>query len=48
MKQPEIGKKIAELRKQKGLTQEELAFQSNLNVRSIQRMEAGARLHLAR
>ncbi|MCH7677146.1 helix-turn-helix domain-containing protein [candidate division KSB1 bacterium] len=41
MIQPEIGNKIAELRKQKGLTQEELAYQAQLNVRSIQRIESG-------
>ena len=41
MNQPELGKKIAELRKQKGFTQEELAFKTNLNVRSIQRIESG-------
>jgi len=41
MIQPEIGKKIAELRKQKGMTQEELAYRSHVNVRSIQRIESG-------
>lgn len=41
MKQPELGKKILELRKQKGLTQEELVEQCNINVRTIQRIEAG-------
>lgn len=41
MKQPELGKKIAELRKAKGLTQEELAKMCNLNVRSLQRIESG-------
>jgi len=41
MKQPEIGQKIAELRKQKGFTQEDLAFECQLNVRSIQRIETG-------
>ena len=41
MIQPEIGIKIAELRRQKGLTQEELAYRSHLNVRSIQRIESG-------
>jgi transcriptional regulator with XRE-family HTH domain len=35
MKQPEIGQKIAELRKQHGFTQEDLAYKSNLNVRSV-------------
>jgi len=41
MKQPELGKKISELRKAKGLTQEELVERCNLNVRTIQRIEAG-------
>ena len=41
MKQPELGKKIADMRKQNGLTQAELAFETNINVRSIQRIEAG-------
>lgn len=38
MKQPELGKKISELRKAKGLTQEELVEKCNLNVRTIQRI----------
>ena len=41
MKQPGLGKKILELRKQKGLTQEELVEICNINVRTIQRIEAG-------
>lgn len=41
MKQPELGQKILSLRKQKGLTQEELVEQCNINVRTIQRIEAG-------
>ncbi|HET6559875.1 MAG TPA: helix-turn-helix transcriptional regulator [Prolixibacteraceae bacterium] len=41
MKQPELGRKIAELRKAKSLTQEELAEKCRLNVRTIQRMESG-------
>lgn len=41
MKQPELGQKILELRKQKGLTQEELVEQCNISVRTIQRIEAG-------
>lgn len=41
MKQPELGKKISEMRKAKGLTQEELVELCNLNVRTIQRIEAG-------
>lgn len=41
MKQPELGKRISELRKEKGLTQEQLVEMCNLNVRTIQRIEAG-------
>ncbi len=41
MKQPELGRKLLELRKQKGFTQEELVEQCNINVRTIQRIEAG-------
>ncbi|WP_298781430.1 helix-turn-helix transcriptional regulator [uncultured Polaribacter sp.] len=41
MKQPELGLKILSLRKQKGFTQEELVQQCNINVRTIQRIEAG-------
>ena len=41
MKQPELGKKISELRKAKGLTQEELVEKCNLNVRTVQRIESG-------
>ena len=41
MKQPELGRKILELRKQKGFTQEELVEHCNVNVRTIQRIEAG-------
>lgn len=41
MKQPELGLKISEIRKQKGLTQEELVEKCNINVRTIQRIEAG-------
>ena len=41
MKQPLLGKKIIELRKQKGLTQEDLVEKCNINVRTIQRIEAG-------
>ena len=41
MKQPELGQKILELRKLKGFTQEELVEQCNINVRTIQRIEAG-------
>lgn len=41
MKQPELGRKIAELRKLKGLTQEELVDLCNISVRTIQRIETG-------
>jgi transcriptional regulator with XRE-family HTH domain len=41
MKQPELGKRIAELRKAKGLTQEELVQKCNLSVRTLQRIESG-------
>jgi transcriptional regulator with XRE-family HTH domain len=41
MKQPELGKRIAELRQSQGLTQEELVEKCNLNVRTIQRIESG-------
>ena len=41
MKQPDLGKKIAELRRAKGFTQEELVEKCNLNVRTLQRIESG-------
>lgn len=41
MKQPELGKKIAELRKTQRLTQEELVDKCNISIRTIQRIEAG-------
>ena len=41
MKQPELGKKIVELRKEKGLTQEELVDKCNISVRTLQRIETG-------
>lgn len=41
MKQPELGLKLSELRKAKGLTQEELVIRCNVSVRTIQRIEAG-------
>ncbi len=40
MTQPELGKKIAELRQSKGLTQTELAEMCNLGLRTIQRIES--------
>lgn len=41
MKQPELGRKIVELRKAQSLTQEELVDACNLNVRTLQRIESG-------
>lgn len=41
MKQPELGKKVAELRQQKGLTQEQLAEFCEVSTRTIQRIESG-------
>lgn len=41
MQQPSLGKKIAKLRKAKGLTQEELVGKCNLSIRTLQRIEAG-------
>ena len=41
MNQPELGQRILELRKQKGLTQEELVALCNINVRTLQRIESG-------
>ncbi len=40
MKQPDLGKKIAELRLAKGLTQGQLAEKCNISLRTIQRIEA--------
>jgi transcriptional regulator with XRE-family HTH domain len=41
MKQPELGKKISGLRKEKGFTQEELVDKCNISVRTLQRIESG-------
>jgi len=41
MQQPELGKRLTALRKEKTLTQEELAEKSHVSVRTIQRIEAG-------
>jgi transcriptional regulator with XRE-family HTH domain len=41
IKQPELGKKIADLRKAKVMTQEALVEKCNLNVRTLQRIESG-------
>jgi len=40
MKQPDIGLKVAELRRQKNITQEELADICEVSVRTIQRIES--------
>ena len=40
IQQPELGRKIADSRKAKGLTQEELAVKCNLDVRTLQRIES--------
>lgn len=40
MNQPELGKKIIELRLRKGMTQTELANQCNVSLRTIQRIES--------
>ncbi len=40
MKQPDLGKKISELRLAKGLTQGELAAMCNIGLRTIQRIES--------
>lgn len=42
MNQHEIGIKITELRKQKGLSQEELAIRCGIKVRTVQQIEAGS------
>ncbi len=41
MKQPDLGKRLTALRKEKNLTQEELVQMSHVSVRTIQRIEAG-------
>ena len=41
MNQPDLGLKIADLRQQKGLTQEKLAEYCEVSTRTIQRIEAG-------
>lgn len=41
MEQPELGRRLTSLRKEKNLTQEELATKSHVSVRTIQRIEAG-------
>jgi len=41
MNQPDLGRKVAELRQQKGFTQEQLAEKCEVNPRTIQRIENG-------
>lgn len=41
MNQPDLGQKVVEIRKQKGLTQERLAELGEVNTRTIQRIESG-------
>ena len=41
MKQPDLGKKISQLRKEKNLSQEELTEKCHVSVRTIQRIESG-------
>jgi transcriptional regulator with XRE-family HTH domain len=41
MNQPDLGHKVAELRQQKGLTQEQLAERCEVSARTIQRIESG-------
>jgi len=41
MKQPQLGQTILTLRQEKKITQEELVERCNLNVRTLQRIEAG-------
>lgn len=41
MNQPEFGNKLAEIRKEKGLTQSELAEKCDVSYRTIQRIETG-------
>lgn len=41
MQQPELGRRLAALRKERNLTQEDLVEKSHVSVRTIQRIEAG-------
>lgn len=41
MEQPDFGKKLAEIRRANGITQDELAEKCRITVRTIQRIEAG-------
>jgi transcriptional regulator with XRE-family HTH domain len=40
LKQPELGKKVLELRQNRGLTQSELAENCKLSLRTVQRIES--------
>jgi len=41
MRQPELGRKLGELRHEKGYTQKELSDQCGIDIRTIQRIEGG-------
>ncbi|MEM7381810.1 MAG: helix-turn-helix transcriptional regulator [Bacteroidota bacterium] len=41
MKQPDLGKRLAQIRKKKNLSQEELTERCHVSVRTIQRIESG-------
>src|SRR5215212_9463647 len=41
MQQPELGRRLSTLRKERNLTQEELVEKSHVSVRTIQRIESG-------
>ena len=41
MQQPELGKRLTALRKERNLTQEDLVEKSHVSVRTIQRIESG-------
>ncbi|HEY4786698.1 MAG TPA: helix-turn-helix domain-containing protein [Bacteroidales bacterium] len=41
MNQPELGKKICEIRNEKGVTQKDLSESCNIDIRTIQRIESG-------
>lgn len=41
IQQPELGRKISNCRKTKGLTQQDLVTACNINIRTLQRIEAG-------
>ena len=41
MNQPDFGRKLSEIRRANGLTQDELAEKCKITVRTIQRIESG-------